>query len=487
MRTTGFVAALVIGFAGLLSSASAQNTPPSPAPLKPGANPEHERLKSDAENAYQNGEFPKAIELTTRVLAQNPKDHVAFYLRASSRVELGQMRRDLKDVRGGIEDAREAMRHGGTDQINYYLPYFYGMTTLAQMENRKEHADVVITFSAQILARTNIKPEDRANLLYQRAAAYLFQRNVEGASKDYEAAIKLVPAHVGARLGLADCYIQMKNMDQAEAAFNAAAQAVPSNPLVFNNRGMFYQQQGKSQKAIADFSRAIELDADYAVAYTNRGFASMAEGNLAAAESDFSAALKLDPSQPLVYSLRGTSRLSQGNAKAAMEDYSQVLLADGKNPIAHVDLGFAKYFSGDFAGAAASFDQAITLEANLRYVLPWRYWALIKAGQGGPAATKLGDALTKEASKKDWADHLLNFLAGKSTEQELVNAADNKEETLKQAQLCEAFYFCGEKRTVAADAGGAAQYYQQAIATKQSHLSAYRGSQFALKQFPAPK
>ncbi len=487
MRPLGFLAAVWIFLAGFQVETVAQNAPPSPAPAKPGANPEQERMKSDAENAYQNGEFPKAIELTTKVLAQNPKDHVALYLRASSRVELGQMRRDLKDVRGGIEDAREAMRHGGTDQINYYLPYFYGMTTLAQMENRKEHADVVVTFGSQILARTNIKPEDRANLLYQRAAAYLFQRNVESASKDYEAAIKLVPTHVGARLGLADCYIQLKNLEQAETAFNAAAEAVPNNPLVFNNRGMFFQQQGKTQKAIADFSRAIELDADYAVAYTNRGFASMAEGNLVAAENDFSAALKIDPSQPLVYSLRGTARLSQGNAKAAMEDYAQVLSADGKNPIAHVDLGFAKYFSGDFAGAAASFEQAITLEANLRYVLPWRYWALVKAGQGGVATTKLGDALTKPADKKDWADHLLVFLAGKSTEQEVINAADNKEETLKQAQLCEAFYFSGEKRTVAADMGGATQYYQQAIATKQSHLSAYRGSQFALRQFPASK
>jgi lipoprotein NlpI len=292
---------------------------------------------------------------------------------------------------------------------------------------------------------------------------------------------------VGARLGLADCYVQMQKPDLAEASFNAAVQAVPNNPLVFNNRGMFFQQQGKTQQAIADFSRAIELDKEYAVAYTNRGFAAMAEANLVAAENDFTAALKIDPQQPLVHSLRGTSRLSQGNAKGAIEDYNQVIAADSKNPIAHVDLGFAKYFAGDFTGAAAEFEQALTIDANLRYAMPWRFWALTKAGQGSVAETKLGDSLTKEADKKDWADHLLTFLASKSTEQDVINAADNKDENLKNAQLCEAFYFCGEKRTIAADAGGAAQYYQQAIATKQTHLSAYRGAQFALKQFPAPK
>lgn len=462
---------------------AAQPTPPSPLPGNSAPIAEHEKLKTDAENAYQSGDYPKAIELTTRVLTQNPKDHVAYYLRASSRVELGQAQRDVKQVRGGVEDAREALRHGGTEQLNYYLPYFYGMTTLSQLENRKEHAEVVVSFSAQVLARPTLKPEDKANILYQRANAYGFLRNASGAIADYEGAIKLLPSHVGARLGLADIYVQNGKPVEAEAAFTGAVGAVPNNPLVYNNRGMFYQQQGKTQQAIADFTRAIELDANFAVAYTNRGFSTMAEGNPQAAENDFTAAIKIDQNQPLVYSLRGTARLSQGNTKGAIEDYEQVVRADGKNPVAQADLGFAKYFAGDYSGAVASFEAALGLDANLRYLNPWRYWALVRAGQAAVAATKVGDSLTKAADKRDWVDHLVLFLADKSTEQDVVNAADHKEDAMKQAQLAEAFYFCAEKRAVANDPGGAAQYYQQSLATKQAHLSAYRGSQFALKKF----
>lgn len=463
----------------------AQNVPPpSPRTGAVTGNPEHERLKLDAEAAYQAGDFPKCIDLTGRVLAQNPKDHVALYLRASARVELGQLQRSLKEVRAGIEEARDAMRYGGTEQVNYYLPYFYGMTALSQMEGRPEHAKVVVDFSGQIIARPNLKPEEKANLLYQRAAAELFLESYDAAERDYAAAAALVPTHLGARLGLADVFVRQNKLDKAEAAFTTAVQAVPNNPLVYNNRGMFYQNQGKTQQAIADFTKAIELDNSYTVAYTNRGFAAMAEGNPQAAEADFTSALRIDPNQPLVHSLRGTARLSQGNPQAAMEDYAQVLRLDPQNPIAHADLGFARYFGGDFAGAVAAFDQAVTLDANLRYLNPWRYWAAVKGKQAN-AAAKLGDALTKPADQRDWVDLLGGFLAGAVNEQQLLAAADKTEGPLRAAQLCEAYYFQAEKKAAAGDAGGAAALYQQTLDTRQAHLSAYRGAQYATKKFAA--
>src|SRR5689334_6829312 len=72
-----------------------------------------ETQKKEAETAYQSGDFQKCIDLTTKVLSTNPKDHVALYLRASAHVELGVVRRDGKELRAGIEDARESLRSGG--------------------------------------------------------------------------------------------------------------------------------------------------------------------------------------------------------------------------------------------------------------------------------------------------------------------------------------------------------------------------------------
>jgi len=475
---------LVVACLTATQFAAAQRTPPSPT-SKSAGNPEHERLKIDAEHAYETEDFARCIDLTGRVLAQNPRDHVALYLRASARVELGLRDGNVKEVRAGVEDAREAMRHGGTDQINYYLPYFYGMTVLSDMENRKEHADVVIQFAGTLLTRPTLTPEEKANILYQRATANgaRMVRNFEAAARDFEAAIALVPGHLGARLGLANTYLQLKRPDKAEAAYTAAVEAAPNNPLVYNNRGMFFQQQGKTQNALADFTRAIEIAPDYMIAYVNRGFTAMTEGNAAAAEADLTSALKIDPNHPPAYSLRGTARLSQGDTKGAIEDYSQVLRLDPRNPVAQGDLGFARFFAGDYAGANAAFERAMAFDPNLKFFNPWRFWALMKAGQTQVAATKFADAFGKPADQRDWVDALLAYLAGKSNEQELLKAVDQKDEALRKAQLAEAYFFMAEKKSAAGDMPAATALYQQVLDTKQAHLSAYRGAQYALKSF----
>ncbi|MBM4074651.1 MAG: hypothetical protein FJ267_03305, partial [Planctomycetes bacterium] len=65
---------------------------------------EADKLRGDAEAAYQQGDFAKCIQITSQLITANPKDHGAYYLRASSQVELGVVRRDGKSIRQGVED-----------------------------------------------------------------------------------------------------------------------------------------------------------------------------------------------------------------------------------------------------------------------------------------------------------------------------------------------------------------------------------------------
>ncbi len=65
--------------------------PPRSLPLP--VNPRHEQAKREAESAYQNGKYERALQLMSRVVRENPRDHVAFYLRASARVERARQAR----------------------------------------------------------------------------------------------------------------------------------------------------------------------------------------------------------------------------------------------------------------------------------------------------------------------------------------------------------------------------------------------------------
>jgi lipoprotein NlpI len=456
---------------------------------------EADKLKKDAETAYQSGDFAKCLELTTKVLSQNPKDHKALYLRASAHVELGIVRRDGKELRLGIEDARESLRAGGSGEIEYYLPYMYGMTSLANLENKREHADVVVEVGKNVLARPNLTPLQKSNVLYQRAGAYVSMKNVDAATADFEEAIKANPQHLGAHVGLAESYDVAGQSNKALAAFSAAVDAFPNNPLVFNNRGLFLQRQGQLKDAVTDFNKALQIDPKFAVAYANRGFTYQAERNLAAAETDFSQAIAQDPKHPLFYRLRGTCRLSQLNTDGAIEDYNHVIRLDPQNPVGQADLGFAKFFARDYVGAQTSFDQAVAMNASMRYLNPWRAWTLVLQGRVDALPAIMEATIKRPEADRDWIDQMVLFLNGKISEQDLVRSIDiladraaekgvDKETLapLKNAQLCEAYYFIAERRSQAGDKANATAFYQQVLKTNLYELSAYRGAQFATRK-----
>lgn len=436
-----------------------------------------------AEQAYQQGNFQKCLDIANSMLAQNPNSDVAIYLRGSSRVELGIQKRDLDMIRSGIEDSRNALRIGGVDKVNYYLPYMYGMVALANIEGKKEHAEVVTKFADSILARPNLKPDEKANIYYQKGGADVALKRLDAAIGDYLSAIQSAPQHLGAHMALAETYAATGKYKEADAAFANIVRQFPSNPLVFNNRGMYFQQQRRMKEAIADFTKALQLDPRFLMGYINRGFTYLNDGQSTLAINDFNEALKANPNQPMVYSLRAAAKLQMGKPAEAMVDYEQVLKMDPKNPVATADVGFAKFFAKDYAGALSSFNTAVLEEPNLRYLNPWRYLAMTFSGQQSAAAATFSDSLNRPADQRDWMDAIVLYLDGRMSEQELFNSADKNDINVRTQQFCEAYYFIGQKRLLSGDQAGANDFFQKSLDTQQRHLSGYRGSMYMLNKF----
>ncbi|MCH7688024.1 MAG: tetratricopeptide repeat protein [Planctomycetes bacterium] len=446
-------------------------------------NPAHERAKMEAEQAYERGEYQRSIDLASSVLRQNPRDDVAYYLRAGARVELGLVQNNPQLIRSGVADARESIRFDRKNTVMYYLPYLYGMTNLATIENRKEHAEISVKVAGQILARRTLKSDDKANLLYQRAMASIFLQSFEKAARDYEAAIKLQRNHLGAYLGLADAYSQAGNTSKALEAYGRAVETFPDTPLVYNNRGMYLQQLEKHEEAITDFTRAIELEPDYFYAYTNRGYTLLQSGDAVAAEADFSKSLQINSNQSTAYSLRSSSRLLQGKIKGALSDQSQAVRLTPRDPAAHADLGFVSFFSGDYNAAERSFAQSLKLDPTMRHLKPWQYLTREFNGQTTEAKKKFSPDLKPDSRSRDWIDHLMAYLLGSISDAELLKAVSTKPPEINAAQLCEAHYFIGLRKHRSGSAKIAQQHFQKAVQTKATYLSAYRGAQVALKKF----
>jgi len=445
------------------------------------ANPAHEKIKSQAESYYKQGNYQKTVELTSQVISQNKKDDVAYYLRGSAKVEIGLRSQDAQTVREGIADAREAITLNGQNKMDYYLPYLYGMSSLSQLEGRKEHAEVALQVAGQVLKLAKINEDQKANVLYQRARTQTMLGNHAKAAADYEEALRYNSMHMGAFLGSAHAYAAAGDVAKAEKQFSQAIQAFPNHPIVYNDRGMFNQQQKQYDKALADFTRVVELKKDAYYAFTNRGFTLMEQGDYQAAEGDFDRSLAIQPNQAMVHSFRGTARLNQGKLAEATADYRKVVELDPKNPVAKADLGFALFFAEDYAGAARQFQAATTANKELKHLHPWHFVA-VRRSQPQANVQQFAEVLAQSNEKTDWADQLLGYLLGTVSEEELLASTKGDDPKVSQAQVCEAHFFIGQKMALAGNAQQAAAHFKKAMETNASHLSAYRGSEMALKR-----
>ncbi len=447
------------------------------------ANPAHEKIKSEAESFYKQGNYQKTIELTTQVLQQNKKDDVAYYLRGSAEVEMGLRTNNAQMVRDGIADARQAIGINGQEHTDYYLPYLYGMSNLSQLEGRKEHAEVALQVAAQVLNLPKINDDQKANVLYHRAHTQTQLGKHAEAAQDYETALQHNSMHMGAFIGAAHAYAAAGDFTKAENQFNKAIQTFPNNPVVYNDRGMFRQQRKQFDEALADFTRVVELKKDAYYAYTNRGFTLMEQGDPQAAESDFDRSLNLFPNQAMVYSFRGTARLHQGKLAEAAADYRKVAELDPNNPIAKADLGFVLFFQEQYAAAAEQFEAATKANKELKHLYPWNLVALRRAQPQADVQQKFGSVLEPDPQKWEWADLLLAYQLGKINEQQLLAATtqgDNAD--VSKAQQCEAHFFIGQHQALAGNTAAAVASYRKSIDTKVAHLSAYRGAEMALKR-----
>jgi lipoprotein NlpI len=445
-------------------------------------NPEHEQKKTQAQAAYQQGDFAKSIELMDSVLRENPRDSIAYYLRGSARVDLGARTFDSKLVRDGVADSREAIRYDTQQTSLYYLPYLFGMKTLASLENRKEHAQTAVDQATIVLQRPTLKDDERANLLYQRGQANAWLAKNDDATNDLQEALRLTPNHFGARATLADVFVKAGKQAEAAAAFNKLVELFPDNPLSLNNRGMYLQSQGKLDEAVVDFTRATERDPNYFVAYANRGFTLLQMENPAAADADFTQSLKINPQQAFVYNLRAQAKIAKGDTAGAIKDQQAAVELSPKDPVALGDLGFVMTFADDYAGALAPLDAALAIDPEFKHLNPWRIVALERLGKTSGLKDQFKESLSKDYKVRTWVDHLISYLLGAESEDQLLAAAQTAKDPLKTDQTCEACYFIGLTRQGAGKTSEAAEMFQRTLATKSRQLSAYRGAQLALKK-----
>lgn len=454
----------------------------TPATLTPQQQA-REDLKNQADDAYRAGNYAEAIRLLDQVLAQDAKDHVALYLRGSAKVGLGEVTKDPVQIRSGISDARAAL--GVNFNPDYYLPYLYGMSRLAAVEGRPEHASSGIAVVDKVLSMGKAAGDQKANLYYQRSLLNQALGDNNAAKQDLKNAIAVSPKNLAAQTALCNLIYAEGNAQASEAQFDAAIAAIPDQAIVYNNRGNFLHSIGRMDEAVRDYSKAIELDPRYVPALTSRGYIQIMQQKYSAAEADLTKSLEVDAKQPTAFGLRATARLHLGKIDAALQDYQTVVTLNPQSAPAFYDLGFAQFCHRDYPAARTAFDQALRLDPSILFLAPWRYTSMVFANQREQALAEFSAVERRPEDQRTWFDVLTLFLMGKVNEDAVFAAIDKSKPDGQAMQTCDANYFIGLRHASRNQPDEARKYFEKAIASGQRHLASFRGAMYALGQFAA--
>jgi tetratricopeptide (TPR) repeat protein len=323
---------------------------------------EAQQLCAQAQERAREGNFPQALELSTRALELDPDAAEAYAVRGQISLNAGQLLRAAADCSAGIDR--------GLRQAEAYV-----VRAMARDgEGRVEEA------LADCSMALHLNP-DHAGAYNSRGSLRGRLGRLEEARQDFDEAIRLEPKWFLPRLHRAQLAHGRGQLDAALSDYDAAvelataaarqAAAPPSDPtvvLVYCRRGEARLDRFGEARAEADFAAArrrhaavtagylgdmwlrrnslerarqefthlIQLRPEDPQGYLGRGLAQEARGDLEQDAADYSAAIHLQPDVGACYLLRARVRNQQGLVDQALADLAEHLCLHPKDVMGYL-------------------------------------------------------------------------------------------------------------------------------------------------------
>ena len=173
--------------------------------------------------------FPRAVELYTRVLDIDPKYAAAYINRGNAKQSLG-------NLQGAIRDYDEAIDLDPNNAAAYFIRGFLKQT-LGDLRGAIEDYDKSI----------KIDPEYDA-VYFSRGFAKQTLEDLQGAIEDYDEAINLNPTDVASYSNRGIAKVILRNFACDIEDFDKAIEINPSNAVAYFNRGTLRLAQGELRR-----------------------------------------------------------------------------------------------------------------------------------------------------------------------------------------------------------------------------------------------
>lgn len=318
------------------------------------------------------GEYVEAIKRLNEVIKVRPDQHIAWYLRGISKLQLGDSfgaESDFSTTIKLVPAFSEAYYYRGVTEIdkhnyqkalkdidasialNPQSPDYYtgrGYIKLIMKDTIGALSDMD---SALIIDSKNYRAYFNRSLVktfqkkYDEAIAdcnkaikinpYLLDVRVErgrikslnndfdGAMEDLQYVLKKDSLNVLAYYLEAIIFHQKKDSEKAMVCYDKAISINPMNALCFFNRAVLKSELKLYDEALDDYSEVIKINPQNILTYYNRGIVMILKKDFAGAVQDFSKAIELYPELTEAYMNRSSARMSLGDQLGAYEDKSK--------------------------------------------------------------------------------------------------------------------------------------------------------------------
>jgi tetratricopeptide (TPR) repeat protein len=255
--------------------------------------------------------------------------------------------------------AAERVLRAGQERYrsNFWLNHDLGVLLMVQQPRRP--AEAVPYLTAALALRS-----DRPGVYVNLGKALHEKKDLEGAIREFQAAIKIDRNYATAHYNLGVVLRYKKELEGAIREFQAAIRIDRNFARAHLNLGVVLHEKNDLEGAIREYEAALKSDPNCAKARNYLGSALRAKGDLEGAIREDLAAIRIDPNYAKAHNNLGNALRDKKDLEGAIREYLAAIKINPNYALAHNNLGNALLDNQDLAGAIRAYKNAIRIDPD---------------------------------------------------------------------------------------------------------------------------
>ncbi len=337
-----------------------------------------------ANEAYDSGDYIRAIDLLDESISREPSSVVAHNNKGAALDAIGRMEEAEACYRAAIslsssyelawhnlgnclfaqerfgEAAKAYKRAHSLDASR--VENLIGLAESRIESGRRRKANSTIDLISAAAERDH-------SLMLIQADLYVLTGAGGKAVERCERYISAHPEDVQGYAHLGGVRHEMGRYDEAISAFERALDMAPDDIQTWNNLGYSCSCAGLMDRSLAAFDRAIEIDPSYKHAWYNKGYALHGDDRLEEAIMCYKKAVEIDSHDRVLLNNLGNALYNLGQYAESIPMFVEAINVDPDYEIAWNNIGNALERLGVFGEAIPFHDRALDVRPDFDYAL----------------------------------------------------------------------------------------------------------------------